>query len=182
MNKNFKFDKYLVQLQDAMVEFIRTNNPSRLFRRTRLLLAKYDRNPPPLDDAIRCGHLDLALKLIEQVAEMPVSHGLLEKRNNDGETPLLLAAKLNQWILIEAVLKKRLDLAENLDKYDNNILHLLANVSENKANKTIKHVLSLLPNELRTKLIEKKNKGNQTPIDIAQAKHNVYAVNIFKAF
>ncbi|CAF2631998.1 unnamed protein product [Rotaria sp. Silwood2] len=179
-DKISKFDKYLGQLQDAIVEFVRTNNPSRLFRRTRLLLAKCDQNPPPLDDAIRHGHIDLALKLIEQVVDMSTSPGLLERKNNDGETPLLLAAKLNEWILLEAMLKKRLDLTENTDKNDNNILHLLANISENKANETIKNVLLLLPDNIKTNLLKKENNDKLTPIDIAQSKNNTYCADLFK--
>ncbi|CAF1104309.1 unnamed protein product [Rotaria sp. Silwood1] len=179
-DKTSKFDKYLGQLQDAIIEFVRTNNPSRLFRRTRLLLAKCDQNPPPLDDAIQHGHIDLALKLIEQVVDMSTSPGLLERKNDDGETPLLLAAKLNQWVLIEAILKKRLDLAENTDKNDNNILHLLANISENKANETIKNVLLLLSNDIKTNLLKKKNKDNRTPIEIAQSQNNTYCSDLFK--
>ncbi|CAF4651108.1 unnamed protein product [Rotaria socialis] len=174
-----KIDKYLGQLQDAIVEFVRTNNPSRLFRRTRLLLVKYDQNPPPLDDAIRNGHFDIALKLIEQVVDMSsTSPGLLERKNNDGETPLLLAAKLNQWILIEVIIKKRLDLTENTDENDNNILHLLANIPENKACETIKNVLQLLSDNLRVNLLKQKNKDNQTPIEIAQSKNNTHCADL----
>lgn len=178
LDKITKIDKYLGQLQDAIVDFVRTNNPSRLFRRTRLLLIKCDQNPPPLDDAIRRGHIDIALKLIEQVIDMPTSSGLLERKNNDGETPLLLAAKLNQWTLIETILKKRLDLAENTDKNDSNILHLLANIPDNKAYGTIKNVLLLLPNNIKVNLLKNKNKDNQTPIQIAQAKHNKNCADI----
>jgi len=173
-----KFDKYLGQLQEAIVEFVRTNNPSRLFRRTRLLLAKCDENPPPLDDAIRNGHIDLALKLIEQLGDMSSSNSLLERENNDGETPLLISAKLNQWILIEAILKKRLDLSEKTDKYDNNILHLLANISDDKANETMKNVLGLLSNDIKIKLLKTKNKDNKIPIEIAQIKNNTHCVDL----
>ena len=180
IGNNFKFDRYLGQLQDAVAEFVRTNNPSRLFRRTRLLLAKCDQNPPPLDDAIRHGHINLAIKLIEQVVTMPKSQGLLERENHDGETPLLLAAKLNQWIVIEAILNKRLDLIEVSDKNDNNILHLLANISANKANETIKNVLLLLPNDIRTNLLEKKNKDHLTPMDVAQVKNNFHCADLLK--
>jgi ankyrin repeat protein len=162
-----------------MVEFVRTNNPSQLFRRTRLLLSKCDDNPPPLDDAIQRGHIDLALRLIEQVVDMPVSNGLLQRENNDGETPLLLAAKLNHWNLIEIILKKRLDLTEQIDKYGNNMLHLLANISDHKADETIKNVLRLLSNDIITNLLNKKNKNNKTPIEIAQTKINNQSADLF---
>ena len=105
LDKNNKFDRYLGQLQEAVVEFVRTNNPSKLFRRTRLLLAKCTEDPPPIDDAIRNGHIDLVLKLIEQVGDTSPSNSLLERKNTDGQTPLLFATKFNYWILIEAILK-----------------------------------------------------------------------------
>jgi hypothetical protein len=179
IDANSKFDKYLGQLQEAIVEFVRTNNPSRLFRRTRLLLTKCDDKTPPLDDAIQRGHIDIALRLIEQVVDMPISNGLLERENIDGETPLLLAAKLNHWIIMEAILKKRLDLSEKTDKYNNNILHLLANVLDGKANETIKNVLILLPNDIRKRLLKNKNKNNQTPIEIAQTYINNHCADLF---
>jgi len=182
IDKNARFDKYLGQLQEAVVDFVRTNNPSQLFRRTRLLIAKCDENPPPLDDAIRRGHINLALRLIEQAIEMSAPNGLLERENNDGQTPLLLAAKFNQWILVEAILKKRLDLIEKTDKHDDNILHLLANASEDKANDIIKNILVLIPNDLITKFLKMKNKDNQTPIEIAQTKDNSHCVDLFEKY
>jgi ankyrin repeat protein len=180
LDKDSKFDKYLGQLQEAIVEFIRTNNPSKLFRRTRLLIAKCDENPPPLDDAIRHGHIDLVLKLIEQIGDISSSNSLFERENNDGETPLLLSAKLNHRNLIEAILKNRIELSEKTDKYNNNILHLLAKVSDDKANETIKHVLALLSDDRRIKLLKEKNKANQTPIDIARIKNNTHCFDLLK--
>ena len=178
--KNAKFDKYLGQLQEAVVEFVRTNNPSKLFRRTRLLLAKCDESPPPLDDAIRRGYFDLIIKLIEQVGDVSPSNSLLERENDDGETPLLLSAKLNQWILIEAFLKKRIELSEKTDKYGNNIFHLLANVPDDQSHETIKNVLQILPLDIRSKLLKKRNRDNQLPKDIAQAKNNIRYIDLLK--
>jgi len=182
IDANSKFDKYLGQLQEAIVEFVRTNNPSRLFRRTRLLLARCEENPPPLHDAIQYGHIDLVLKLIEQVSDMSPSNSLLEQENNDGETPLLLSAKFNHWILIEAILKKRIDLSKKTDKFGNNMFHLLANVSEDKSYETIKNVLELLPNDIKTNLLKQKNKANQIPTEIAHIKNNIYCINLLKNF
>ncbi|CAF3963887.1 unnamed protein product [Adineta steineri] len=179
--KGSEFDKYLGQLQVAAVEFLRTNDPSKIFRRTRLLIGKCTENPPPLHDAIQHNHINLALKLIEQTVDMPSSpNNLLEREDNDGVSPLLFAAKFNQWILIEAILKKRLDLIEKTDKADNNILHLLANISEDKAIETIKNIFVLLSNDTKTKLLEKKNNNNETPMEIAQANNNNLCVDLFK--
>ncbi|CAF1022482.1 unnamed protein product [Adineta steineri] len=179
--KGSEFDKYLGQLQVAAVEFLRTNDPSKIFRRTRLLIGKCTENPPPLHDAIQHNHINLALKLIEQTVDMPSSsNNLLEREDNDGVSPLLFAAKFNQWTLIEAILKKRLDLIEKTDKSDNNILHLLANISEDKATETIKNIFVLLSNDTKTKLLEKKNNNNETPMEIAQANNNNLCVDLFK--
>lgn len=107
-------------------------------------------------------------------------YNLLERENDDGEIPLLLAAKLNQWNIIEIILKKRLDLSERTDKYDNNILHLLANVSDDKAYETIKNVLSLLADDIKTNLLNKKNKDNKIPMEIAQMNNNNQCIDLLK--
>src|SRR5580693_7205996 len=104
---------------------VRQNDPSRLFRRTRILLSKFDKDPSPLNDAIQHGHTKLALSLIEQIIDMPSPNRLLENENENGETPLLIAAKLNEWELIESILKTRSDLAKQKDKDENNLFHLL---------------------------------------------------------
>ncbi|CAF1578302.1 unnamed protein product [Adineta ricciae] len=179
---NAKFDKYLNQLQEAVVSLLRTNDPSKLFRRTRLLISKCDQSPPPLDDAIRNGYVDLALRLVEQTTEMSSGpNNLLERTNADGQIPLLLAAKLNHWILMKPIVEKRLDLLEKVDNSGNNIFHLLADVSEDKAVDTIKYVLELIPHNLKVKLFNQKNQEKQTPKDIAQAKNHSHYVDLFNA-
>ncbi|CAF3351755.1 unnamed protein product [Rotaria sp. Silwood1] len=167
--KTDKFDKYLNQLQVALEKFVRTNDPSRLFRRTRILLSKCNESSPPLHDAIQRGHIQIALSLIEQVLDMNPSQGLLEKENENGETPLLIAAKCNQWKLIEPILKNRCDLAKQKDKDGNNLLHLLANSNEDESAEIIKNIFKILPDRIKTNLLKEKNKKNQRPLDIAQS-------------
>jgi ankyrin repeat protein len=135
-------------------------------------LAKSDENPPALNDAIQRGHTQLALSLIEQVTDMSPSNGLLEKTNDNGETPLLVAAKHNHWKLIEIILTKRLDLAEQKDNDGNNLLHLLANLNDDQGVETIQNVLGILSNDMKARLTGEKNKNNQTPFDIAQSNGN----------
>jgi ankyrin repeat protein len=181
IEKNSKFDKYLNQLKDSLTVFVRTNDPSRLFRRTRVLLSKFDENTSPLSDAIERGHIQLALPLIEQVIDMPSPNRLLEKGNANGETPLLIAAKLNHGKLIETILKKRSDLVEQKDKDGNNIFHLLANLSEDKGAETIENILTILPNESKINLLKEKNTKNETPIDIAQSHGNTQCIDLLKS-
>lgn len=181
IEKNSKFDKYLNQLKDALTIFVRTNDPSRLFRRTRVLLSKFDENTSPLSDAIERGHIQLALPLIEQVIDMPSPNRLLEKGNANGETPLLIAAKLNHGKIIETILKKRSDLVEQKDKDGNNMFHLLANLSEDKGAKTIENILIILPNESKINLLKEKNTKNETPIDIAQSHGNTQCIDLLKS-
>jgi len=42
---------------------------------------------------------------------MPSLNRLLENENENGETPLLIAVKLNEWKLIDSILKSRSGLA-----------------------------------------------------------------------
>jgi ankyrin repeat protein len=181
IEKNSKFDKYLNQLKDSLTVFVRTNDPSRLFRRTRVLLSKFDENTSPLSDAIERGHIQLALPLIEQVIDMPSPNRLLEKGNANGETPLLIAAKLNHGKIIETILKKRSDLVEQKDKDGNNMFHLLANLREDKGANTIQHVFGMLSNDMKSHLIIEKNKINQTPLIIAQSHGNTLCVKFLSA-
>ncbi|CAF4233256.1 unnamed protein product, partial [Rotaria sp. Silwood2] len=176
--KTEKLDKYLNQLKVALGKFIRTNDPSRLFRRTRILLSQCDENPPLLNDAIQRGHTQIALALIEQVLDMSSSQGLLEKENENGETPLLIAAKCNQWKLIEPIIKNRSDLVKHKDKNGNNLLHLLANLHDDEGAEVIKSIFKILPNEIKTNLLTEKNKNNQRPIDIAQSHGNPFSCEL----
>ncbi|CAF4529923.1 unnamed protein product [Rotaria sp. Silwood1] len=178
--KDSKFDTYLNELKTALENFVCTNDPSRLFRRTRMLLSTCDENPPPLHDAIQRGHIQIALSLIEQVFDMNPSQGLLEKENENGETPLLIAAKCNQWKLIEPILQNRCDLATQKDKDGNNLLHLLANSNEDESAEIIKNVLRILPNDTKECLLIGKNKLSQTPIEIAQSHDNNQCVDFLK--
>ncbi|CAF2994283.1 unnamed protein product [Rotaria socialis] len=169
---NSKFEKYLNRLKAASEKFIRTNDPSRLFRQVRALLTRCDENPPPLHDAIQRGHTQLALSLIEQVLDMSPSQGILEKQNENGETPLLIAAKLNQWKLMEPILRNRLDLVQQKDKAENNLFHLLAEINDDEGAATIQNVINILPNEITTKMLKQRNKDKQIPLQIAESRGN----------
>jgi ankyrin repeat protein len=97
----------------------------------------------------------------------------LRKENENGETPLLIAAKFNQWKIIELILKTRSDLMQQKDKDGNNLFHFLANLSEDKGAETIENVLRILPPELKINLLKEENKQNQTPMDIAKSNGNI---------
>ncbi len=178
LEKLQKFDQYLYQLKNALEIFVRTNNPSQLFRKTGSLLSNYDGNSSPLHDAIQHGHTQLALTFIEQIIDMPSLNRLLENENENGETPLLVAVKLNEWKLIEAILKSRSDLARKKDKNGNNLFHLLANLSEDKGVETIEKVFAILPNEVKMNLLKEQNKSQQKPMDIAQSQNNTSCLEL----
>jgi len=120
----------------------------------------------------------MALSLIEQIVDMPSPNRLLENENDDGETPLLISAKLNQWKLIEIILENRSDLVQQKDKYDNNILHLLAELSEDKGAETIKNVFKILSNDIKKCLLTEKNQKNETPMEIAKSHGNTQCINL----
>ena len=176
-----KFDKYFNQLKDALTIFLNTNDPSKLFRRTRVLLTKSTDNPPPLNTAIERGHIHLALPLIEQVIDMSPSNGLLEKMNDNNETPLLVAAKYNHMNLIETILKNRSDLAKQKDKDGNNIFHLLANVNDDKGAESIKNIFEHLSNDMKVCFMKEKNQNDQTPLEIAQSQGNIQCIALLEA-
>ena len=119
-----------------------------------------------LQNAIEKGNIDLAKTLIEQ------KNNFLERVNDRGETPLLLAAKLNQARLIRIILEKRPELIQQVDKQGNNLLHLLANVSEGKAQKTIENILMILDKRIAQSLILGLNREQQTPKQVAKNRGN----------
>jgi ankyrin repeat protein len=125
-----------------------------------------------LENAIQQGNINLAIKLIKQ------TKNYLKQENNEGETPLLLAAKFNQNRLIIAILKKQPELAKQVDKQGNNLLHLLANVKEDKAKKTIENVLTLLDNRMKECLISGLNQRKQTPEQVARKYDNMEYIDL----
>lgn len=127
-----------------------------------------------LDNAIRQGQIDVVLKLIEE------PNSFLERENNQGETPLLLAAKLNQNRLIKTILEKRPELARQIDQQGNNILHLLASVSGDKAKMTIENILTGLDSKTRKYLITKLNNDKQTPKQVAKNYGNIQCIELLK--
>jgi ankyrin repeat protein len=125
-----------------------------------------------LENAIEQGNIDLAIKLTKK------TKNFLERRNDQGETPLLLAAKFNQNRLIIAILKKQPELAQQVDQQGNNLLHLLANVQENQAKKTIENVLTLLDKNMKEWLISGLNRRQQTPEQIARKNDNMEYIDL----
>jgi len=127
---------------------------------------------PFLYNAIQQGDIDGALKLIEE------TNSLLEQENNQGETPLLLAAKLNLNKLIQTILEKRPELVNRTDKQGNNLLHLLASVPGDKAKTTIENVLTRLDNTTKERLIRNLNNNQQTPKQVANNHRNMQYIDL----
>lgn len=181
LENNIKFDKYLNQLKDALELFVRRNDPSRLLRRTRVLLAKYTTQPSPLHEAIENGHRQLAQALIEQIVDIPSPNRLLEDQDEHGQTPMLIAAKLNEKDLLELILKHRSDLIEQKDHQGNNLLHLLTLCQDDQAAETIETVLKMFPKDVRL-LLKDENHKHQTPLIIAQSNGNVKSMELLTHF
>jgi len=126
-----------------------------------------------LENAIQQGNIDLAVKLIKQ------TQNYLGRENDQGQTPLLLAAKFNQSRLIMAILKKQPEFAKHVDKRGNNLLHLLASVQENKAKETIETVLLLLDDRMIEFLISGLNRSQQIPAQVAEKNGNFEYIDLF---
>lgn len=125
-----------------------------------------------LEDSIQQGNIDLAIKLIQQTKI------LLEQTNQQGETPLLIAAKYNQKRLITAILKKYPEYAKQIDKEKNNLLHLLSKIPDNEAKDTIESVFILLDRTMIEFLITGLNQQMQTPEKIAKQYNNMEYINL----
>ena len=111
----------------------------------------------------------LSKVLVEQTLDMPNNYGLLNQKDAEGQTPLLVAAKFNRWPIIKIILENRLDLSKHIDKKMNNIFHILA---ANSNAETIKNCIEILPDTVKTGLLTAKNQDDQQPVDIADSLDN----------
>jgi ankyrin repeat protein len=127
-----------------------------------------------LENAIQEGNIELAINLIKQ------SNSYLERRNDQGQTPLLLAARFNQARLIRAILKKRPELAKQVDRQKNNLLHLLAKVSEDSATEATNNIFMILDNKMKELLISGLDEDKQTPEQIAAIHGNRQFIDLLK--
>ena len=126
-----------------------------------------------LENAIEHGNIEFALQLINQ------RKYFLEQQNSRGETPLIIAARLNQERLILAILKDQPNLSTKTDRQGNNILHLLANISENRAGKTIEQIFALLEGRLKDRLVLELNQSQEKPVDIARNRGHQEYIDFF---
>ncbi|CAF1188029.1 unnamed protein product [Adineta ricciae] len=177
-NHAAKLDRYLDQLQEALVQFVQTNDPSRLFRRTRVLLSKCEDSPPPLHVAIERGHISLALTIIEQVASMREENNILERRNESGENVLLVGGRCNAWKVIEMLVKMRKDVIERVDNDGNNLLHKIGSVKDDAGAETIKNLFNIMSEEVKTNLLMQMNKNGETPARTAELHENTFCFEL----
>lgn len=166
-------DKRLGKLRSGLDTFVRTNNPSELFRAAGSLLLKSTGMHSALHDALENGHISIASSVIEQTLHLPSEKNLLEKVNTHGQTPLLIAAKKNQWEILKLILEHRLDLIKQKDYHGNNLFHLLFQINGDQAGETLEQILRILPDHLKEDLINETNEDQQTPMDIAQCQTNI---------
>ena len=178
LDDDINLKKYLTQLKQALNTFIRTDNSSQLFRRTRVLIISELTNSLLLHEAIANGGTKTVMSLIEQILDLPASNVLFEEVNEYGETPLLIAAKFNQRQVVECILKKRPEYAKQKDKNGNNLFHLLANLKGDQGVELIEKILLILSDDISIKLFKEKNRQNQTPMDIAKSSNNTSVLSL----
>lgn len=124
----------MTKLTDSIETYIRTNDPSKLFRRTRILLLQKTINPTLLHESIENGHGRIVLAFIEQIIDMPSANRLFEARNMNHETLLLLAGRFCEWQIVELILKKRPNYISQMNKQGQTIVTILANyIAKQKA-------------------------------------------------
>lgn len=166
--KLISIDKRLGKLRSGLDTFVRTNNPSELFRAAGTLLFKSMGNSPALHDALENGHLSIASTVIEQTLHLPSEKNLLEKVDLHGQTPLLIAARKNYWQILKLIVEQRLDLIRQKDHHGNNLFHLLFESNGDQASENLEKILDILPEHCKQDLFNERNINQQTPIDIAQ--------------
>jgi len=129
-----QLDQYFTKLTDSIETYIRMNDPSKLFRRTRILLLQKTINPTVLHESIENGHGRLVFIFIEQIIDIPSANRLLEARNMNGETVLLVAGRFCEWRIVEFILKKRPNYISQMNKQGQTIVTILANyIAKQKA-------------------------------------------------
>ena len=176
--KLINIDKRLGKLRSGLDTFVRTNNPSELFRAAGTLLLNSTEACSALHDALENGHISIASSVIEQTLHLSSEKNLLEKVNTHGQTPLLIAAKKNQWEILKLILEHRLDLIKQKDHHGNNLFHLLIHINGDQAGETLEKILRILPDCLKEDLVNEMNADQQTPIDIAQCQTNIVLLKI----
>lgn len=90
----------------------------------------------------------------------------LEQTDDCGDTPLLRAARLNQCLEIETMLKQNPLLSQQVNREGDNLLHVLAKLPVESLS-TAQSALNLLPRHFKKSLIMMPNKNGQRPHQVA---------------
>ncbi|CAF1570086.1 unnamed protein product, partial [Didymodactylos carnosus] len=154
---------FLTRLKSCLAALLTDNDTQPLLRVTKKLINKYNDNL--LHCAIKNGHTLLAQQLSAVVARLPDS--IIERKNNNGETAIILAAKLNQIDLLETLFSISQDLIYAVDNKNNNVFHLLT--SQNNSNKTIEFILNCLNDKsinIKQKF-DQPNGNGKTPLQLS---------------
>ncbi|CAF0922379.1 unnamed protein product [Didymodactylos carnosus] len=174
-SKRSKIGKENVFIQNlclSLHDFILNNDATLLFRCTRLLIHRHEEIL--LEKAIQNGHLTLAKQLIK-VLQIDT----LKRRNERGETALLLAAKLNRKDLIELLLNRHIDLVYDIDYRRNNIFHLLTiNIDSTDAIEFIFDYLKQKSINIR-EIFDTENSDHLTPLQLARENNNLRCIKSF---
>ncbi|CAF0791042.1 unnamed protein product [Didymodactylos carnosus] len=167
-------DKFLDNLTSSFRNLLVENDATPLFKCARVLIFKREENL--LEKAILNGHIMLAKQLIKVT---PVD--ILKRKNECGETVLLVAGKLNNKDLIASLLEKHLDLVNDIDNKNNNLFHILAAVDDDKAYNTIEFVFNSLKQQesINVTSFDKENSEHLTPLQLAILHHNLNCVKLF---
>ncbi|CAF1336913.1 unnamed protein product [Didymodactylos carnosus] len=165
-------NKFIHDLCESLHDLISDNDATSLFKCTRLLIHRHDKNL--LEKAIINGHLTLAKQMIKAL-----KIDTLKRQNEYGENVLLLAAKLNYKDLVETVLERHVELVYDSDKRKNNVFHLLA-IKDDKSCETIEFILKYLQQKaINIKQFDQENIDHLTPLQLASLNNNSSCVNTF---
>ena len=103
----------------------------------------------------------------------------LAQMDDCGDTPLLRAARLNQCLEIEIILKQNPHLSQQVNREGDNLLHILAKLPI-ESSSTVQSVLKLLPRHFKKPLIMMSNKNGLRPYHVALNHGHVYFNNLLE--
>ncbi|CAF0998513.1 unnamed protein product, partial [Didymodactylos carnosus] len=162
-------ETFLLKLQNDLANLIIDNDTGPLIHRTRKLVNIYPDNL--LHCAIENGHTLLAQQVAKEVATLPNS--IIERKNDRGETAILLAAKENRIDVLKTLLSIRIDLINALDNENDNIFHLL--MPQSTSNETTEFLLNYLNRQLVNikEKFDRRNTAGFTPLQLAVKNNNL---------
>ncbi|ETO31745.1 hypothetical protein RFI_05374, partial [Reticulomyxa filosa] len=134
--------------------------------------AKIDAGRTPLMLILQYHNADIIKTVLECIPNY-LRDELFKEKNNDGWTSLMLAARYQTYESIKAMIPfipKDPLLWQNTSSKGLHVLHCICQNENEDAHKSLKDLLEVIPEHIRTKLVNTANKDGKKPIHYASLK------------